>query len=174
MDPLLAAAYAAYPQMVSSLTAKGLLVSDDYDKRDDPQEQSEPPAPNYKDFGDTEEFERYPFRYGGRWYCVSEFGAESRAKYQDKQIQRMKMAKGEAIGFKSFEGVEWELLEKCVHECEVDLTLPDNQVRIVKVGSLVPADRLRKWPSKVIGWAYEKAQEMNGLGASAKEDAKKP
>lgn len=105
-----------------------------------------------------------------RWYVLREMDGRGRSSFVDKQSQVMRMANGKPVGLRNVGELEPELLAMCLHEAEVEQA--DDGPHVKSVGNLVPIDTIRGWPARTIGGLFEKAQEINGLTASTKDEEK--
>jgi len=91
-----------------------------------------------------------------REYKLVEFSGKARDQYLTKLDARMKKnSKGQNIGVASFDGLQAELVSKCL----VDLN-----------GESVSVDVIQQFPSSVQQALFKKSQEINGLDVDEDKD----
>ncbi len=80
---------------------------------------------------------------------LREMSAALRDKYLDEMAARVRLSSdGTPQGIKKFEGLQADLLRKC----------------LFRDGKPVEPEEIQKWPSSVVAKLFAKAQEINGLG----------
>lgn len=90
-------------------------------------------------------------------YVLREMTGAGRDKYLDQTGARMRYdAEGKAVGFKSYEGMQADLLVHCLFRGD---------------GTNVGREELQKFPASVLGALFAEAQKLNGLEARVEAEA---
>lgn len=89
---------------------------------------------------------------------MHEMSAAKRDAYLDTLTGRTRYEAGKAVGIKKFDGMQADLIVACV-------TKED--------GTPITVKEVQQWPSSVVSQLYDKAQELNHLGETKKEQSEK-
>lgn len=89
---------------------------------------------------------------------MHEMSAAKRDAYLDTLTTRTRYEGGKAVGIKKFDGMQADLIVACV-------TKED--------GTPITVKEVQQWPSSVVSQLYDKAQELNHLGETKKEQSEK-
>lgn len=91
---------------------------------------------------------------------ICEMTAEARDRYLDLLAARMKIdASGQVAGVKRYEGLQAELLSRCLRRKDT--------------GAYIPITEIQSWPSSVVTALFQKAQDLNHLGKEPMTAAEK-
>lgn len=93
---------------------------------------------------------------GSKTYELREMTSLVRDQFLDKLTARARLdAGGRPVGVSKFEGLQSDLLSRCLyHE-----------------GKPVPSSEIQGWPSSVVSELYKRAQEINHLNEEAEKKA---
>lgn len=92
-----------------------------------------------------------------RKFVLRELTGEERDVYLSWMSKRIKFEDGKATNITNFEGMQAELLARCLHDEE---------------NKLVPVDILQKFPASALSVLFEVAQTLNGLSIEGAKEAK--
>src|SRR6266567_4406880 len=91
---------------------------------------------------------------GEKTYELREMTSLFRDQFLDKLATRTRLdAQGRPVGLNKFEGLQAELLNRCLY----------------REDKLVSVQEIQSWPSSVVSELYKKAQEINHLSEVAEK-----
>ena len=93
-----------------------------------------------------------------RKFVLKELIGKQRNKYMNKMTDRIRISpQGKVLGMKNFDGMQADLLSKCLYNAE---------------GELVTVDEIEELPASTQQALFQKAQDLSGLNQTEDDEEK--